>query len=516
MYEVLEKESKAGTPVGQSNHILTIQKFITLLSDFHYEEYLKYLQETNSVLPIRLAETIRKKLPDFDSHSELCTKVYGSSNTSDKKKFNQLTVHTFKLSHYLANNYPDYLAHNIQRVEQLVNTGHAEDALKLTSYLLDIADRVEDFRTIIWCLQFLGADARLNRDLSKAVKLADKLLKVIEAEMICVRLQQMMNLSSKEEKTPFKTLALCREEVEPYFEHPSVAVQITALYAYNNWVYHYDPSHYQNQEDLRLLNLLVAKLNQYPHVVFPFMTNMYGNTIYIKLNSTANAMQLTERKRLYEELEEYYQHVQFTSVYVKEGHLYLIAIECSRIVSTYYQYLHRHDYNNFLPARDRQYILKKIATCEHLLSLEINRKSNEVIVANLKMLYGALLVMLGGDANINRGITELEALLVLYQQMNLNASTDSIFMVLIIAYFALAKYDKCVTVYKRYIKVRKTKSIYEGNDEKIAAYYYLAQLLLTNRSQYKEKLKGVIYKGGKKSAAPTLLELTKQLNVSFE
>lgn len=119
-----QKKIHAGNKAGQfdkgfkkTEELLTIQKFISLLSSFHYKEFLSCLQETNAILSIRLAEVVRHKLPLFDSHSELRCKVCGSCKEADKKQFNQLTVHTFKLSNYLANNYPNYLLHNIQKVE---------------------------------------------------------------------------------------------------------------------------------------------------------------------------------------------------------------------------------------------------------------------------------------------------------------------------------------------------------------------------------------------------------------
>jgi hypothetical protein len=508
--------SKRKPVLSASSELLTIQKFISLLNDFHYMEFRSYLQETNAVLSIRLVEAIRNMLPLYDSHDELCCKVYGSCKEAEKKRFNQLSVHTFKLSNYLANNYPDYLVHNIQKVQELVNTNNPEGALKLVKYLRDIAERIEDFRTQIWCLQFLCNDARLNKDTIRAVKLGEQLAEVLDTEALYIQIQHQLTISARDEQPPNGGLEKCKAEMEKYFEHPSVVVQMAALYAYNNYVYHFDSKHFQDPKDLSALNLLEAKLNQHPQIVFPFMTNMYGNSVFIKLSAAYPYINEKDRNGLYNELEDYYRNVKFTSEYVRDGQLYLIAIECSRLISNYYHYLQQPDYHKILHATNIQSIHRKLQTCEQLLSVEVKRKSNEGFVANIKMLYGALYVILGGEKNIRKGIQELEALLIMYQQMSLKASSDGIFMVLAIAYFALGEYEKCTEVFKRYSKVKKAKNVYDGNDEKIAAYYYSAQWLLTGRKQYKQKLKAVVYR--KELAKPTasLLEFLRLVNIDLE
>lgn len=100
--------------------------------------------------------------------------------------------------------------------------------------MLDIAERIEDFRTQMWCLQFLRNAARLNKDLIRAVKLGDALMKVMQTESLYMQIQQQLTISARDEKPPYGSLKKCKEEMEQYFEHPSVAIQIAAMYAYNN------------------------------------------------------------------------------------------------------------------------------------------------------------------------------------------------------------------------------------------------------------------------------------------
>ena len=148
------------------NTLLTIQKLVFLLDDFHFTEFSEHLNRVNARLPLKLIEAIRKKLPAFDTHEDLCKKVYGSYAKSKRQSFNQLASYTFKLSGYLALNYPSYLTHNHSQIQRLVNTGKIEAANFLAHTLLDIAGRIEDFQTQIFTIKFLMQQAYLYKDIT--------------------------------------------------------------------------------------------------------------------------------------------------------------------------------------------------------------------------------------------------------------------------------------------------------------------------------------------------------------
>src|SRR5271156_1226126 len=67
---------------------LTIQKFIYLLNDFHYNEFRHHLIKIKASLPLKLAEAIRARLPGFDTHEELCKKIYEAAGKTEKQNFN--------------------------------------------------------------------------------------------------------------------------------------------------------------------------------------------------------------------------------------------------------------------------------------------------------------------------------------------------------------------------------------------------------------------------------------------
>src|ERR1700759_4900712 len=111
----------------QTSDLLTIQKFVYLLDDFHYKEFITHLEVINAQMPLKLTQFIKKKLPNFDTHEGLCKKMYGKYEKNERLTFNQLASYTFKLSYDLASNYPAYLTPNFPVLQRHVNEGKTEE-----------------------------------------------------------------------------------------------------------------------------------------------------------------------------------------------------------------------------------------------------------------------------------------------------------------------------------------------------------------------------------------------------
>src|ERR1043165_1485936 len=207
--------------VPDKSALLTIQKFVFLLDEFHYREFCQRLELANAALPLKLIETIHKKLPEFDTHEELCIKIYGSFK--QKQNFNQLSSYTFKLSYLLGQNYPNYLHHNVNVIEQLVNDANVEQADFRAYCLLDIAEQVEDFSVLAFVLKFLTQQAFLVRDSTSGFKLNTRLEKALDWDntfgKIINALRSTLYLPS-ETKTP-EGLAKLRDFYGPFHKHDS-------------------------------------------------------------------------------------------------------------------------------------------------------------------------------------------------------------------------------------------------------------------------------------------------------
>lgn len=140
--------------------MLLIEKTVKLLDDFHFgvlRDHVKHLS-VRSYYPLALLDVIDR---DFEAEQEserIYKSVYGDppQGEKDMKKLFQLAHYTFKLTSFLARNYPDYLQHNLTRIQYLINTGKLEQAIRLAEMLLDVSGKIEDFDTAIGVLRFLA------------------------------------------------------------------------------------------------------------------------------------------------------------------------------------------------------------------------------------------------------------------------------------------------------------------------------------------------------------------------
>ncbi len=467
--------------------LLTIQKFIYLLDDFHYKEYSSRLKAAEAALPLKLVETIREKLPEFDTHEQLCIKVYG--NVKQRQNFNQLSSYSFKLSYLLWQNYPSYLHHNVSLIERKVNDTKKELADFRAQCLLDIAEEVEDFQSLIFVLKFLTQQAFLTRDSTTGFKLNTRLEEAMENDRdfnrIITSLRTTLYISSENKQQDM--LVKLKEFYTPYYTHPRASIRILSQYAYLYSVYYFHPGMFDDRGDLAMIQNLEKELTNNSHVVFPFLFDIKGIFGFLILNSPLIKSDTPEGKKYHKELTRHYNSVKFWKNYLNMPQIFSIAVQATRFISSYHFQIHRNDYLQILPPADHKTIEQLVGQCADLMALNIWQKQYKNDLVSVQMLYGALLI-LSGKENVKKGINELESLLTSYQQLNLSGSTDSIFLALMIGYFAGKKYDKCADTFKRYQKVIKNKPVYDGNDISIHTYYYLSRWLETESKQYVAKL----------------------------
>ena len=167
--------------------MLSIQKVVVLLDEFHLKEFRKYLEESKAELPLKLVDAAKKLIPrireeDEKDSDDLCKIIYKKAGVQEKKKFFQLAHHTFKLTGYLSRNYPSYLLHNISKIEHFVNQGKLKEANSLAEILLDAAEKIEDFATARGVLQFFAQHSYMREKKAEAVRFLERNAAVIESE----------------------------------------------------------------------------------------------------------------------------------------------------------------------------------------------------------------------------------------------------------------------------------------------------------------------------------------------
>src|SRR5688572_25349643 len=95
--------------------LTTIQKFILLLDTRYLEEFKSHLREIDAKKSLQLVEAI--EATGFAGTADsLCETIYGSTDATARHTFNQLASSTFRFSHLLARNTPNYLYPNTEKI----------------------------------------------------------------------------------------------------------------------------------------------------------------------------------------------------------------------------------------------------------------------------------------------------------------------------------------------------------------------------------------------------------------
>jgi len=471
------------------------------------------LANINASLPLKLTKAIHQKLPEFDSHEELCTKIYGSFEKGPKQNFNQLASYTFRLSNVLAQNYPDYLHHNINQIQRLINEGHGKEANFLAEVLLEIAERTDDFQCRIFVLNFLSQQAFIVRDVATGVKIDAQLTEVLDKERTFVDTQLFTRKVLSATKKEKRDLDKIKDHLMGFAEDTSAAIRILSRHSYLLILYQFDLQAFEKPEIGELIVQLEKDLHNHAHVVFPYLVDLRSSLFYMKLNSTFGDLNSKESEREYEALAEHYKAIKYWKSFVNTGQLYLVTIQSTRLLNNCESQMYRQGYPAILPETEAQLIKNLIAKCKSFLDSGLDTVKYEYEILSYRILYGILLILSGGK-NTKTGTDELESTLVAYQQVNLNTETDSIFLCLMAGYFALKEYDKCAKTFKRYSRSIKGKPEFEVNARKIYAYYYLSQWVVSKSKQYPIKLKALLDEDTTGTSSKAIIEMMNYFGIT--
>lgn len=488
--------------------MLSIQKHILLLSDFHYREFSEYLMNTNANLSYQLVSVIRKQKTQPDSDT-LCALVYGDAQEKTRKKFLQLTHHTFKLTSYLSRNYPNYLKHNLQIIEEELSKGNKQKANNIADWLCDIAEKIEDFTTLIDVYKFLAQQAFISESKDTA-KFHQKINEYLQLEEIKNNIYCYLreNLFFKGKESVAKSTKINEVSFfEQYVNHKQQSINILARFAkFYEMSFKNNPDFYKPKTLLELDELEKDFLNN-AFVVFHYLDDIYFKILAQRLqhnlsNSDTEAILLETKK-----MNTISSFLKYWKSYVNIPELFSLAVQTSHYITVYGD-VYKNDYHKNLPKE----IKENLHYIKHKLELELAKNiwddDNLIKLINVKGLFAAILLT-GDDKDKRKSIKTLEDTLVSYQQIPFQKFLDGIFVTLIIGYFCLEEFDKVISTYKRYKKITTDQIVHFENDLTIDSYYYVAQYRSNSRKQYVEKLVSVFNKAEKNDQIRLLIkELT--------
>ncbi|MDF2447690.1 MAG: hypothetical protein K0R26_194 [Bacteroidota bacterium] len=469
--------------------MISIQKQVLLLSDFHFKEFSDYLLNTNADLPYKLINTIRFSKRPHES-DELCQLIYGDSAEKTKRKFLQLTHHTFKLSGFLSRNYTNYLKHNLQIIEELLSKGEKKKANDVAEWLYDVAEKIEDYTTLIEVTKFFAQQSFIteSKDANKYHKKVDEYIEYERIKnAIYLYLRENLFFKGKENISKAqanKDLAFFNQ----YTEHKSNSINLLARFGkYYELSFLSHPDFFK-QETLKSLDELERDFLNNAHVCFHYLDDMYFKILGLRLQLNVNNNNTDSMLQEVKKMNNISSFLKFWSSYINIPEIFSFSVQASHYMSSY-AFIFRQDYHSTLPGDIKENILYLKQKLESELSKNCWNDGEYIIkLINLKCFYAAVLLT-GDDNDKAKSVKILEDTLVSYQQIPFQKFLDGMFSTLIMGYFSLQQYDKVISTYKRYKKITSDQIVVKENDLTIDAYYFTSQYLTNQRKQYTEKLK---------------------------
>lgn len=468
--------------------MISIQKQVLLLSDFHFIEFLEYLKSTKAELPYKLISTIRKLKIQPES-DELCQLIYGDSQEKTRKKFLQLTHHTFKLSGFLSRNYPSYLKHNLQVIEELLSKGEKQKANEIADMLIDIAEKIEDYSTLIEVNKFLSQQAFISES-KKVNQYHKKIKEYIELEGIKNSIYEYLSEHVFfKGKGSISRLQLNKDLAffDKYTKHKSNSINLLARYGkYHELSFLNHPNFFRKETGKELDELEKDFLNN-AHVCFYYLDDVYFKILAQRVQHDVNSKNVEKMLIDLKKMNATSSFLKYWRSYINDPELFSISAQTSYYLSAH-GFVFKENYHKTLPgdvSENLNYLRRKL---EEEFDKNIWEEGHVIKLIHVKCLYAAVLLT-GSEKDKNESIKLLENTLISYQQIPFQKFLDGIFATLIIGYFSLKQNEKVISTYKRYKKITTDQIVTKENDLTIDAYYFTAQYISNKRKQYIEKLK---------------------------
>lgn len=499
--------------------MLLIEKVIKLMDDFHFDIYREYVKNLSirSYYPLALIDVVNRSYSVEQESESLYKAVYGEEvkDEKDMKKFFQLAHHTFKLSSYLSRNYPDYLQHNLTKIQHLINEGELQSAVTLAEILYDVADKVQDYDTLEKVCNILAQKESRLESHQNALKYYHRIDQLLHYKKSINELNsfisQHLKVRGKEANNNLdEQLAF----LSPFHESESFIVKMISrlqtCYVYYN---HRSPQFY-TPEIFEELIAIEEELQKYDYVVFPFLHNVRPKLSFLKLNYSARQLAidkvLEECTKIMVESEDDL----FWNSLINLPEFNAIGIQTSYYVTNYFT-SYRSDHLDLLPEEVQQQIAFLKNRCQNILKNPLLKEQFVVRYINITSIYAGLL-LLGNHDQIKTSIQTLEQLLLFFQQVPFHSFIDSVYVTLIMGHFCLKDYEGVEKSYRRYKKSTKGKVVNPENDLPLHGFYFASKWLESGRSQYVKKLSAVIEETKQKKNLSSTRKLLLDMVLYFE
>lgn len=290
---------------------LTIQKAVKLLSALHLAAFKSYLKSINASMPLKLVSMIEPGFEDKTSSDELCKKVYGEADLATKKRFNQLASYTFKLYAFVSRNFPNHLHAKVSELDTYLYQGNLDEANLVANAILDISEKICDYKAQISVLTFFAHQAYLLKSQNEAASLHNKIEELLENELLINEvysyLRKNFNVRIKDDSV-LKSLDKHLDYFYKLHKNRCLKVSILSRFSVCYLLNYYRPTEFLTEKYGSLLRNLITDLQRNSTLVFPLLEDIYSKLIYYKLNQSFTNLNDKEDKEEYESLIEHNSH----------------------------------------------------------------------------------------------------------------------------------------------------------------------------------------------------------------
>lgn len=495
--------------------MLLIEKVIKLLDDFHYQEFREYLKNVSkrSYYPLALVDVIDRDMETEQDLDYLCQAVYGDSTPKTKKKFAQLGHYTFKLTAFLARNYPDYLYPNINLIQRLINQQQVNRAILTADVLLEVCQKIEDFHTESRLLKIQSQLNVLFESTYFSLKLQERIGKLLEyqTDFNEVTVYFLSNIGPKK-KVKKEDTDKHADFFGQYLKHPSTSLRLLSTYYYCYTFYLLRDERFYQEEKYEILCQLEADLGKYDYVIFPYLVDCQNNVAFLKISYQVHRLESDSVLEAAEQLIDNRDAPMYLKSLVNNPELFSLAIQSTHYIEHYMKGF-REDREDVIP----QEVLIKLdflkKRCQEILKNKLLEERFTLRYINLTVIYAGFLIC-GDKKDIKNAIDTLEGMMLSYQQIPFHFMLDSIYTIITVAHFCLKDFEKIDDVYKRYKRATKNKAVNPENDGNIHGFFYAAKWLQTKRPQYAQKF-NTILNSAKNSNQKRTQNILQELSIYF-
>lgn len=449
---------------------ILIQKFCYCCDNRLLKIFEHYLLDKNFVLPNQLIASIRKH-PKESIHF-YCKSVYGNTSSESIKKFNQLSYHTLRLSHFISQNFPSFLSSTITEIEWLIFNNKKNEALFLHQIASDVAHKIEDYKTLIQ-LHHLSDKLPVNS------KTDNHYLNNLQSiEQLLEKQNDLIHQITMNKYIPkAKDLSFFKN----FFTSKSKSVSILAKQSFLNVLSTGNSKTFYKNETLALIKSTIKQVENNSFLQLMQHKEKIMNLDYMLLKHTLSSFDDKKVDQYNSKIINKWSNFYSDNTTLEMSMLFALSIKGSYYATRYYA--------KEIPTNTQQEIADIVEMCKSIHDCVLWENEGYLKYINFCNVYAIYLVL---NRNEKEAIAIIERVLHEYQQKQFKKLIDQLFVVLIMAYYKAKDYDAVADTYHRYKKQSNSAVSIIENELILQSIYYLAQIKNTERKQYHQKLDAVI------------------------